>query len=165
MQAYGWLVAGGCLSVSLPVGLAALTAQRVLGTACGVAVFFIGAVWLGLSPSAQIPYTDSCGMFWPTLTLYLYICVDSPRVKWPLIVAASVLGFFVKAPTMAVLGAIVVVEVCLRVRDGAAGNAVWPSWREGVRILAYCVAAGFSRSASRRWREGFLMWYLTLIGR
>lgn len=109
---YPWIVAGGCISVSLSVSLVALTTQRVAGGACGAAVFLIGAVWLGLSPMAQVPYTDSYGMLWPSLALFLYACVRDSRVKWPLIAAAAVFGYSMKAPSLAVVGAIVIVEAC-----------------------------------------------------
>lgn len=107
-----WLAAGGCLSVTIAVGLAAMVAHRMRGAACGFATFIIGAAWLGLSPMAQVPYTDSYGAVWPVLTLFFAVCVSDIRIKWPLIAAASVFGFAMKAPALAMLGGIVVAGAC-----------------------------------------------------
>ncbi len=107
-----WLTAGGCLSVTLAVGLAAMVAYRIRGAVCGFAVFIIGAAWLGISPMAQVPYTDSYGALWPVLTLFFFVYVSDVRIKWPLIAVASVLGFAMKAPALAMLGGIVVAGGC-----------------------------------------------------
>lgn len=150
---FPWLVAGGCLSVTLAIALAALAAQRAMGTLCGTVVFIVGAVFLGLSPMAQVPYTDSYGMLWPALVLYIYVCVRNPRVRWPLIVGVSVLGACMKALSLAVFGAIVIVEACTRIRAACArrrdANAasgaqpgLRPRWQRWGGVVACCALAG-----------------------
>lgn len=149
-----WLTAGGCLSVAIAVGLAAMVAHRMRGAVCGFAVFIIGAAWLGISPMAQVPYTDSYGALWPVLTLFFFVYVSDVRIKWPLIAVASVLGFAMKAPALAMLGGIVVAGGCTwlsrraerkaraQQQDGATPGERRPAaGRTAIVTILGCVAA------------------------
>lgn len=141
---HAWLVAGGCASVAASVWLGALTARRMLGVTCGVAVFVVGALWLGLSPMAQVPYTDSYGILWPVLTLFLYVSVPNVRAKWALMGAAAVLGYAMKAPSAAVFGGAVIVEACLRLKDLGAAKGRKIPWRRFASALACCTVAALA---------------------
>lgn len=146
---YGWLVGFGALCVSASVALAACVARTVAGALAGVVVFVVGAFWLGCSPTALTPYTDSYGMVWPVLVLYFYTCVPRTGMKWAGVAAASVVGAFMKAPSLAVLGAIVVVEVCqfgacaLRKRASRSSQSATEGARRAwVRPVACALLAG-----------------------
>lgn len=148
---FAWLAAGGCLSVTIAVGLAAMVAHRMRGAVCGFATFLIGAAWLGCSPIAQVPYTDSYGAVWPVLTLFFFVYVPDIRAKWPLIAAASVFGFAMKAPALAMLGGIVV-----------AGTCTWLSQRSGRKAASVQEEDRITRNARKHVAGRTLI--VTLLG-
>lgn len=112
-SAYGLYVFVGCLLVAVSVGLAALVAQKLMGVPAALVVFVVGAYWLGCSPTTLSPYTDAYGMVCPTLVLFLYVCMDKGILKWGLMGFVAVIGYYLKAYSLAVFAAIVFVELCL----------------------------------------------------
>lgn len=107
------IVAGGCLCTVIAVALTSLVMDKVSGPALGVAAFVIGSIWLTASPMAQTPYSDSYGIVWPILVLFCYVCIQSPRLKWPLMVGFTFLAYNIKPHLIATFAIIVFVEVCM----------------------------------------------------
>jgi hypothetical protein len=72
----------------------------------------IYTLFIAMSPWVFIVYTDSLGIIFPVLILWLSARIPGDRwflilVKWVLIIVASVCGYHVKAPTLIMLIAII----------------------------------------------------------
>lgn len=64
--------------------------------------WFVGAIWIGISPWGLIPYTDSYAIIFTTLGLYWYICKKNSIFKWVVLVITILIGSWIK-PTVAIL--------------------------------------------------------------
>ncbi len=149
------LIAGGCFLTTAAIAFAMLTTHKLAGAEAATITFILGALWVGTAPIAQTPYTDSYGVIFPALLVYLYTCAKKPFFKWPLIIGVSVFGSFMKVTTLAVLGAIIFVEGCQCIqralqreaaeREGTASGersaSAAPAWKKAAMIVLACVVA------------------------
>lgn len=81
----------------------------------GVAVWFMYAVTVGLSPWVVVPYSDATGILFPTLLFYLYVrlCRGKHVEVWIFLLAlCSYVGYKIKPQTVIVTIAVVLVTLC-----------------------------------------------------
>lgn len=82
------------------------------GAWCG---WFCYLVLVGTSGWLMIPYSDSMGLFFPTMLLYLYVKLQNGkyvRLKWVVMGMLSCLGYHIKPQIFITFIAIVIVEIC-----------------------------------------------------
>ena len=112
---YVLLLCGMCFLNMLSGALLALTVRELFHEPALTAFGWIVYVLLiGLSPWASIPYSDSCGLFIPILTLYLYVKRDSFRFAgtfWLLAAALSWIGCKVKPQLIFAFVSVVIVAL------------------------------------------------------
>lgn len=81
----------------------------------GFASWILYVMLLGFSPWLVIPYSDSVGLFFPTVVLYLYMIIEKKNNhKWIinfLIMFISYIGYKIKPQTFVLFIAIVIVSV------------------------------------------------------
>lgn len=83
----------------------------VWGAWCG---WFCYLVLVGSSGWLMIPYSDSMGLFFPTVLLYLYVKLQNGkyvRLKWVVVGMLSCLGYHIKPQIFIAFIAIVIVEI------------------------------------------------------
>ncbi len=75
--------------------------------------FILYVFLIGISPWVSIPYSDSMGIIFPSLIIYLYICSRQKKYKilyWMTIAFVSFIGYKIKPQIFIVLIAICLVE-------------------------------------------------------
>lgn len=104
-----------CAVLLCGVLLTYLVARRLAGTGTAILTFLPSAVFLVVSPWMAVPYSDSFGLLFPVLLLYLYLVAQnathwwSRLLAWGLIGFVALVGFTIKPTVIFVLIAIVLV--------------------------------------------------------
>lgn len=99
--------------------IAALLVYKIMRKICEghilpVASWCVFALWIGMSPWKIIPYSDSFGLFFPIVILWLYQLLQNKKfviAKCVLIGMIATLGFKIKPTVMILLIAIVIIEL------------------------------------------------------
>lgn len=92
-----------------------LVARRLAGTGTAILTLIPSTVFLVASPWIAVPYSDSLGLLFPVLLLYLYLVARnaahwwSRLLVWSLIGFVGLMGFTIKPTVVFVLIAIVLV--------------------------------------------------------
>ena len=132
-----------------------LTVQCLISALTGLLVFKTARLWsgslrlswntwgmyvliIGVSPWVSIPYSDSMGLIFPVLFLYLYFLTQNGRWIWMkclCMAAAAVLGYKIK-PQLAIIAIAAVIILCLNVLKGR-----WKkrNWKPGAGVLVGAV--------------------------
>lgn len=114
-NSYLCLVVGSCLCVCGSILLISFVAQKMSGFAAGYCCFSTCFFFLGLSPWILVPYSDTYGMAFTSLSLWFYVCCESRFIKWPGLAFCVVIGYAIK-PTVVFVGvAIVAIEAWQRI--------------------------------------------------
>lgn len=101
---------GSCLCVTSSIWLCAQVAKRMAGYLVGYATLLFSFVFIGLSPWILVPYSDTYGMFFVSLLLFLYVFMRLGHVKNFLIVFLTLIGAFIKPTVVFITLAIIAVE-------------------------------------------------------
>lgn len=105
------LTYGSALIACLCTALCALIVRKLTGSwIWGIVSWFVCAILVGCSPWLLVPYSDSYGILALTIVLFAYVCVRNPWLKGGLIGFFSIVGYCIKPTSLAILGAIVLVE-------------------------------------------------------
>ena len=105
------LTYGAALIACLCTALGAFVVRELTGSwVWGLFGWSVCAVLVGCSPWLLVPYSDSYGVLAPTVVLFAYVCVRNPWAKAGLVGFFSFVGYFVKPTSLAILGAIALVE-------------------------------------------------------
>ena len=70
-----------------------LVAKRLAGTGTAILTLLPSTVFLVASPWIAVPYSDSFGLLFPVLLLYLYLVVQNARRWWSRLLGWSLIGF------------------------------------------------------------------------
>lgn len=103
--------------------LVAVLGRRIAGTAAAVFALLPCGVFIALSPWASVPYSDTLGMVFPVLLLYLFLLsrgARNPIFAYSFCLLAGLVaavGFFIKPTIVFVLIASIVAVLFAR-RDG-----------------------------------------------
>lgn len=117
------LTYGSALIACLCTALCALIVRKLTGSwIWGVVSWFICAILVGCSPWLLVPYSDSYGILAPTVVLFAYACVRNPWLKGGLIGFFSIVGYCIKPTSLAILGAIALVEGVHLIRRAVSGR-------------------------------------------
>lgn len=100
-----------CALCAIVVGLTAAIGRTLAGKIAGVWCFILAALFIGLSPWSFIPYSDSYGLIFPVLVMFLYVCVHHPS-RWAFMVFLTGLGYYIKPTLIAPFAAILLVQGC-----------------------------------------------------
>ena len=122
--------------------IAAMLVYKIMRKICKgrilpVSSWCVFALWIGMSPWKIIPYSDSFGLFFPIVILWLYQLLQNNRfviVKCMLIGAITILGFKIKPTVMILLIAIVIIELIKLLEKEKRKEAV-------LRIGVLCLSA------------------------
>lgn len=98
--------------VTVSVGLISFVARKLGGERVGLGVFGVSFVLCGMSPWTLIPYSDSFGIFCPTMVLFAFVCLKRLAVKWSTIIFFAYVGYCIKPTSLFILAAIVLVCGC-----------------------------------------------------
>lgn len=97
------------------------TLRRLIDEKSAFFGFLLGIGSFGLSPWAAVPYSDSVGLIFPILILYIYIRPACGRVKsvcrYFLITMLSVIGYMIKPQIAVMLIAIILMEFVYAFKD------------------------------------------------
>lgn len=94
-----------------------LVARRLAGTGTAILTLLPSTVFLVVSPWIAVPYSDSFGLLFPVLLLYLYLVARSATrwwsrlLVWSLIGFVGLVGFNIKPTVIFVVIAIILVFV------------------------------------------------------
>jgi hypothetical protein len=127
--------------MTVAVGLAVTVARKIAGTGTAIFVLLPCAVYVALSPWIAVPYSDTLGMLFPILLLYLFLLsqqTKNPIVThclWIAIGLVAAVGFYIKPTVLFVLiAAGVAMAFTLRAR--------LREWRR-VAAVAGCLVLAF----------------------
>ena len=81
--------------------------------------------WIALSPYILYPYTDTFGILFTVLPLYLWLRIKQPLLKWFLISLLCSFGASLKPSVWIVLIALVILGVCRFIAQENKDIAVW----------------------------------------
>lgn len=101
--------------LTLSLLLTFLVARRIAGSAMAVFTLVPASAYIVLSPWVAIPYSDTLGMVFPILILYLFLVsrtVKTPAARlglWAAMGISATVGFNIKPTIVFVLGAAIVV--------------------------------------------------------
>ena len=109
---YAVLAFCGLLCVTVSIPLAAFAAEKLAGTTAGYFTFAIAALLVGINPWILVPYSDTYAMPFVTLQIWAYLCIRKKQIRWPVIAASALLGYFIKPTAIFALVAICIVEIC-----------------------------------------------------
>lgn len=137
-----------------------LTVQCLISALTGLLVFKTAGLWgnslrlswntwgmyvliIGVSPWVSIPYSDSMGLIFPVLFLYLYFLSQNGKwiwVKCLCMTATAVLGYKIK-PQLTIIAIAAVVIFFLNVLKGKWKIREWKTraWKAGTGILTGAV--------------------------
>ncbi len=119
--------------VDLSLLLMACCAKKIYGERGMAAAAAMGILTVGLSPWLSVPYSDTLGMLFPILLLFLYLYgVKEGRhtiISCILMGAAAAVGYMIKPHVVIILIAIILVEFFLEYRD-----------REKLKLRGKCLA-------------------------
>ena len=78
--------------------------------------FLVCYVFICISPWNFVLYTDSLGIIFPVLVLWIYLSfkensIKKATVKWAVLLLVSIIGFYIKAESMIMLIAIVIAHI------------------------------------------------------
>lgn len=85
--------------------------------------FVIYHLLIGLSPFVSIPYSDCFALFFPILTLYIYVRCKS-NVKYIFIFSISLFVYYIKPQSFIIYIAITIISVILFLKNGLKDNAL-----------------------------------------
>lgn len=126
-----------------------LAARRLAGTGAAVFSLLPSGLFIVLSPWMTVPYSDTFGLFFPALSIYLYIrAKDAARSSsriglWAAIGLTGALGYSIKPTVVIVLVAIVVVTFAPFVESRRGPHLVWPAIGLSLVLTSsFAVAAG-----------------------
>jgi hypothetical protein len=95
--------------------------ERLIGdTRLSVMGYVMYLLLIGISPWVSIPYSDSMGLIFPTLIVYIYVNKDRLKTvafPWLMMSALAVIGYKIKPQTFIAFIAIIIVEVFNLLRD------------------------------------------------
>ncbi len=103
------------MALTLSLLLTFLVARRIAGSSMAVFTLVPAFAYIVLSPWVSIPYSDTLGMVFPILILYLFLVsrtAKAPAAKlglWAAMGVSAAVGFNIKPTIVFVLGAAVVV--------------------------------------------------------
>ncbi len=112
---YGYyyvLVIMSVLCVFASVIFTGLIAKKISSSFVATITFLCAVLFVGFSPWIMVPYSDTFGMFFTTITLFLYLYVGNKLAKWALVFFTSIIGYLIKPTVIFILLAILFVEVC-----------------------------------------------------
>lgn len=110
---YFCLVILSTLSVLATVIFIALTSKKLTNNFCATVTFLFSAIFIGLSPWFMIPYSDTFAMFCTSLIVLMYISQKCTPLRWFIIIFTAIFGAAIKPTVIAVLLAIIFVEIVL----------------------------------------------------
>lgn len=122
------------------VVLTYLVARKLAGTGTGILTLLPSAVFLVVSPWIAVPYSDSFGLLFPVLLLYLYLkSRDTARLwsrlaVWAAIGFVGIVGFSIKPTVVFVLIGVVAVALATALFEN-------PNRRQVVAALASVAVA------------------------
>ncbi|WP_026555491.1 glycosyltransferase family 39 protein [Arthrobacter sp. 35W] len=119
-------IVANAVVMTVSVLLTFLVARRMAGYAVAVFAMIPCAVFIGISPWISVPYSDTLGMIFPILLVYLFLLARSSTrpaavlALWAAMGLVAVVGFFVKPTVIFVLIAAVAVNFLTKSikRDG-----------------------------------------------
>lgn len=129
-----------------------LTVQCLISALTGLLVYKTALLWssslrmawntwgmyvliVGVSPWVSIPYSDSMGLIFPVLFLYLYFLTQNGSMIWLkclCMAAVAVLGYKIK-PQLAIIAIAAVIILCLNLLKGKFKR---PGWKPVAGTLA-----------------------------
>jgi hypothetical protein len=92
--------------MDLTIWLVCLSAKKLFGQKAFVFAFILSTLAIGLSPYMTVPYSDTIGMLFMVLCLYLTIGLiqgKKPYIQFSLLVIVMLLGYRIK-PTVIIVG-------------------------------------------------------------
>lgn len=102
-----------CFSVCISLFLAILCIFKLTKSRrVTVLGMCIGACLIALSPWIVIPYSDTLGMVFPVLCLFLYLYIEKYYLKCLLCAISAAIGFLIKPTVIIIFIAICIVELC-----------------------------------------------------
>ncbi len=114
LDRYFLLVMVQCLLLTLTGVAVYLVSVRIMSGRAAKLTFILYALVAGLSGWMVIPYTDSFGIIFPTVTLLFYVIYlrsgRENRIAFVVMVLASILGFFIKPTAFIVFIAVFIAE-------------------------------------------------------
>lgn len=110
-DSYLVLVVLNVCEVNLACLITALSSGKILGQNIVFPTWFCMVALIGLSPWILVPYSDCLGMFLAALCLLLAVSAIRPGIKWTLLGTLTSLAVAIKPTLMALVGAIVLVEL------------------------------------------------------
>lgn len=127
--------------------LVAIVARRVAGTATAMFALLPCGVYIALSPWVAVPYSDTLGMVFPVLLLYLFLLSQQAKKParaaglWAAMGLVTAVGFYIKPTIVFVLAAAAVAVVFasgspLRNRRRLAGAAACVAVALGTLVAA-----------------------------
>ncbi|MGZ4436378.1 MAG: glycosyltransferase family 39 protein [Nocardioidaceae bacterium] len=91
---FGSFLLLNALSLTAAFLLAYLTARRIAGPTAAYLVLLLGFPFLTLSPWIAVPYSDTLGIAFPALSLYLSVRAREARTTWVRCVLWAGIGVF-----------------------------------------------------------------------
>lgn len=109
------LVFVNCICIALACFFTYKILKYFVSSSSAFAGFIFSALLFGLSPWMMIYYSDTLGILFPVLIVYIFICPISGKwkniIKYLVIFALSSLGYYIKPQIMIVPIAIFIVEM------------------------------------------------------
>lgn len=118
------LVIGGSVNIVIALFCMGVSAKWAFGYRVGYLAIVFGAFFIGSSPWFYVPYSDSYGILWPILLVFLYQLFEKYRIhyfiKWFCLTFVTCIGYSIKPTVLFAFAAIVLVELAavVRVRRG-----------------------------------------------
>lgn len=126
---------GSCVCVTSSIWLCAQVAKRMAGYVVGYATLLFSCIFIGLSPWILVPYSDTYGMLFVSLLLFLYVYMRAGYVKNFMIVFLTLVGIFIKPTVIFVTMAIIAIELVNRIRQKQAVLSIQQFIKKPLRCI------------------------------
>lgn len=154
-----------CIISSMTCMLVYLTGRSLFSANAKVSwtLWVLAVLLFGLSPWLVIAYTDSLGLIFPILGLYMYLWLMRTEIVWKKVIGWSALlvmeycGYLIKPQAMIIVAAIGIVETLRHLRNHCKGSG--RKWKHFFLILfIVCIVVTGIRREQNYWKSsrGFI---------
>ena len=111
---YLFLIISGSVMITLSIFLIGIASRWAFGYKIGYLTLFVNVLMVGTSPWFYVPYSDSYGIIWPSLLIFIYVVFlrrsRHTFIKWFLLSAIAYIGYSIKPTVIFIFLSICVID-------------------------------------------------------